>query len=320
MKKYLYYLLLSPFILSIVGCGNGANTHQEGDPSQPPVEQKGPVDVVLISGQSNGVGCTHSYCLPDTVGIEKYQEYFAGYPEIQIAFDCWTKDWPATGITFYRQNSSSKNSFVPTKLGQGNSRGDTFGPEIGIAEELHERYANKLFLIKFACGGSNLKDDWLGSKSAMYNRFIDYVKLQMNNLVEMGYTPTIKALCWMQGEGDSYPYYYNVYQDNLRQFVSDVRNDLKELSGNKDLAFIDAAINNNTDLWQYYKEVNDAKIAFSNESENNIFIDTIAAKLHTNLEPKDNVDYAHYDSDSQVLLGHLFAQAFEQFLETPEEK
>ena len=148
----------------------------------------------------------------------------------------------------------------------------------------------------------------------MYGRFISYVKKQMQNLKNMGYVPTIKAFCWMQGEGDSYDQYYQVYYDNLKEFVTNVRSDLKELAGNKDMAFIDAGINNSPE-WQFYRKVNEAKKQFADESDNNFYIDTIEAGLHTNQEPFDQPDTAHYDTESQVLLGKLFAEQFEQFLE-----
>ena len=321
MKNKIYLILLSPILLSAVACGAKSEIEDHSSETNNQTETNttvepgslGNVDVILISGQSNAVGCSQSIYLPDTMGEEKFIEYSDGYPTIQIAYDCWTKDWPASGITFYSQNKSRKDNFVPTKLGQGNGF-STFGPEIGIAEAMHEKYANKLFLIKYACGGSCLKDDWLGKNSPMYGRFIEYVKLQMNHLVEKGYIPTIKAFCWMQGEGDSYsPEYYNAYQDNLRQFVTDVRTDLKSLSGNVDMPFIDAGISN-ASVWPHPSKVNEAKVAFAAESKNNYFIDTIAAGMHTNQEPTTEVDLCHYDSESEILLGHLFAEAFEPFL------
>ena len=123
----------------------------------------------------------------------------------------------------------------------------------------------------------------------------------------------------MQGEGDSYDGYYQQYYENTKEFVSNFRADLKDLAGNKDIPFIDAGINNSKNesglIWQYYKKVNEAKKQFADESENNFYIDTIEAGMHTNLEPVGNVDPCHYDSESQVLLGHLFAQNFEKFLD-----
>ena len=301
MNNVIKFLLLSPIAFSAVGCG--------GTTKEPK-----PVDVIVISGQSNAVGCTYIDCIPQTMGYTYYEDYMAGYPGIQIAYDSWTKDIVNDQTVFYSQNQSRDNGFMKVMLGEGNSQA-TFGPEIGIAERLNEKYSGKLFLIKYACGASNLKDDWAKRNSPMYGRFINYVKLQMQNLKNMGYLPTIKAFCWMQGEGDSYEGYYQVYYDNLVEFVGNVRTDLKELSGNKDVPFIDAGINNSPQ-WQYYRKVNEAKERFAADSENNIYIDTIAAGLHTNQEPFDAPDTAHYDTESQVLLGNLFAQAFEPFLES----
>lgn len=308
MKHAFRILLLSAITFSIMGCNN-----KKSDPK--------PVDVIVISGQSNAVGCTHSNCITRSMGSTKYTTYMKGYSSIQIAYDCWTKD---EGPRFYSQNKSKDNNFVKVMLGQGNSEA-TFGPEIGIAEAMHEKYADKLFLIKYACGASNLKDDWAQRNSPMYNRFIEYVKLQMNNLKEKGYEPTIKAFCWMQGEGDSYDGYYQEYYENTKNFVSNVRADLKELSGNKDMPFIDAGINRSVNptthelKWQYYRQVNEAKQQFAAEGDNNFYIDTIEAGMHTDQEPFDNVDECHYDTESQVLLGHLFSEAFEPFLAKQED-
>ena len=118
----------------------------------------------------------------------------------------------------------------------------------------------------------------------------------------------------MQGEGDAWDGYYQEYYQNTKQFVQNIREDLAELAGgNQELPFIDAGINNSPQ-WQYWRKVNEAKQQFAEESANNIYIDTIGAGMHTNQEPFDVVDTAHYDSESQVLLGNLFAQNFEPFL------
>ena len=305
MKTISKLFLFSTTVLATVGCG-----------SQEPTGGKmnEPVDVVVISGQSNAVGCTNQTFIKNTLGTDKYYEYMRGYPGIPIAFDSWTKDsWTEPGkVYYYSQNTSKNNDFVKVMLGQGNSQA-TFGPEIGIAEKLNETRANKLFLIKYACGASNLKDDWADRNSEMYPRLISYVKYQMNNLKNKGYTPTIKAFCWMQGECDSYPNYYDKYLENTRKFVSNLREDLKDLAGGENtLPFIDAGINNSKE-WEYWKEVNEAKAQFATESEKNIYIDTIGAGLHTDREENGDGS-AHYDSDSEVKLGNLFAEAFEPFL------
>ena len=299
-------LLFLPALLLATGCeGKGGSTAQT-----PPGPT--PVDVVIISGQSNGVGCTFSEFIKSSKGVAKYNEYNRGYPDIQIAYDSLTKDFVNNKFEFYSQNSSKDYNFMPTRLGQGNST-NTFGPEIGIAEAMHEKYGNKLFLIKCACGSSNLRDDWARKDSIMYRGLMEFVRIQMGNLEDKGYAPTLKAFCWMQGEGDSYPGFHEVYKDSLELFVSNLREDLNTYTGGKILPFIDAGISDAA-IWEYSAQVNAAKRAFAEESELNFFIDTIAAGMHTNQEPVP-VDECHYDSESELLLGHLFAEQFEQFLE-----
>ena len=313
MKNVFKILFLTSIVFASAGC------KKEGD-SMP--EYQGPVDVIVISGQSNAVGCTRSSEIKMSVGASAYSDYLKGFEDVKIAYDNWDKitgtDAGGNTGTVFKLQHDSKKEFVKVMLGQGN--GDvTFGPEIGIANTLHEKHANKLYIIKCACGASNLKDDWVKRDSPMYGRFVEYVKNQMNVLKSKGLEPTIKALCWMQGEGDAYDGYYQDYYDNTKEFVGNLREDFKELAGNKDFPFIDAGISDavvpgNGLRWPKYDKVNEAKKKFANESENNYFIDTIEAGMHTNEEPRGNIDYAHYDSESELLLGKLFAEQFEQFL------
>ena len=76
MKNVIKFLLLSPIAFASIGC-------QKTEPK--------PVDVVLISGQSNAVGCTRASAIKDwNNGTAKFYQYVEGFPEIQIAFDSWT--------------------------------------------------------------------------------------------------------------------------------------------------------------------------------------------------------------------------------------
>ena len=307
MKRALRLSLLSFMAFTLVGC-KSETPEPETEPKEPQ-----PVDVVVISGQSNAVGCTHANCISRSMGHSKYQDYLRGYETIKIAYDSWTKD---EGPRFYSQNKSKDDTFVKVMLGQGNSLA-TFGPEIGIAESMNEKYGNSLFLIKYACGASNLKDDWTSKDSPMYPRLINFVKKQMKNLEDMGYIPTVKAFCWMQGEGDAWDGYYQDYLANLTTFASNIREDFKQFTNNVEVPFIDAGISNSKQ-WQYYRKVNEAKQEFAALRENNIYIDTIGEGMHTDEEPFDTPDTAHYDTESEVLLGKLFAENFEKYLSKKE--
>ena len=54
MKRLFKLLFLTPMILFNSGC----NQNTPDNPPEPPVVDPVPVDVVVISGQSNAVGCT----------------------------------------------------------------------------------------------------------------------------------------------------------------------------------------------------------------------------------------------------------------------
>ncbi|MCI7632978.1 MAG: hypothetical protein MSS80_02925, partial [Mollicutes bacterium] len=82
-------------------------------------EQDNKVQVVLMLGQSNMEGHTHSQYLIKTKGETKAKEYATGYNDIQIAYRC--------SINF----NDSNGQFVDVKLGQGTNN-ERFGPEIGI--------------------------------------------------------------------------------------------------------------------------------------------------------------------------------------------
>ena len=63
----------------------------------------------------------------------------------------------------------------------------------------------------------------------------------------------------------------------------------------------------NSIWWKNYIQLNAAKQAVADSSPLNTVIDTIAHGLTVTGEPVDAPDIAHYDSLSEIKLGHLFA-------------
>jgi hypothetical protein len=53
--------------------------------------------------------------------------------------------------------------------------------------------------------------------------------------------------------------------------------------------------------------MNDNKKKYAEEHENCFYIDTVSAGLTTLFEPEDAPDTAHYDCESTVKLGLMFA-------------
>ena len=266
---------------------------------EPPKVYSNEVQVILLFGQSNAEGHTHSQYLSKTVGEEKAQLYAEGFEEVQIAY--------ANTIS---QNTSN-GQFVPVKLGQGSGI-YTFGPEIGIAERIAEIDPEKrVYIIKYAYGGTTLNNEWRspssGNAGRLYTGAVEFVLQQLEALEAMDLYPVIKAICWMQGESDASGLSYNLYQALEENFVKDLRKDLAYYKpAEEEIGFIDAGISDLT-AWTQYKIVNEAKKNLSELDDYHDFIDTIAAGLKYNAEPVGNPDPYHYDSKYMVQLGYLFA-------------
>ena len=109
----------------------------------------------------------------------------------------------------------------------------------------------------------------------------------------------------MQGESDAdNEAHAKQYIELYGNLLCDLKAQFKEYFNG--CIFADAAI---SAQWPLYREINEAKRRFSETHEGCVFIDTVAQGLTTENEPEGSPDTAHYDSDSTVKLGHLFAKA-----------
>lgn len=165
-----------------------------------------------------------------------------------------------------------------------------------------------IFLIKFAKGSTSLRDDWNSDTGELYEEAISFINTSIATLEEDGYCPSIDAICWMQGEKDSYLDSHSEYKSLEKAFIEDIRNDLSPYASEDGIGFVDAGISQ-CPYWANYEEINKAKFELSIEDEDHVFIDTIAAGLSTDKEPYDSPDSMHYDSSSMIELGRLFGTA-----------
>ena len=262
--------------------------------------------VIILAGQSNASGCSQVEYLKENVEKEKFSEYQNGYDNVYI--------------NYFSSNLNISNGFVKCTIGQGENK-DCFGPEVGLAEKLHKERPNEIFfIIKWAWGDTNLYKQWLSPSSAgktgtHYKQFIKYVNNSLTYLEYKDYDISIEGLCFMQGESDSFSEENATnYKNNLSNFIKDVRREFKPFAAKDGIAFIDAYIAANPIYWVYYEGVNNSKKAVSEESKMNIIIDTNSHGLTCNLEPIENPDIPHYDSTSEIKLGHLFAEEIIKFL------
>ena len=123
-------------------------------------------------------------------------------------------------------------------------------------------------------------------------------------------------MCWMQGESDSFSVENGVnYENHLTNFIGDIRKHFKSYLSKDGMAFVDAYIADNPMYWVYCDYVNESKKNVADSSPMNVVIDTIAHGLSCSEEPVGTVDMAHYDSLSEIKLGHLFAEEVAKFLD-----
>lgn len=258
------------------------------------------VKVILLGGQSNASGCSSDEYLKMKVSEEKYAEYEQGYDNVYI--------------NYFVSGNNVSNGFVKCSTKQG-ELGNYFGPELGLAEVLHETYPDQLFfIIKWAWGGTNLFEQWLspsskGKTGKLYNQFVKYVETSLEYLVSKDYDISIEGMCWMQGESDSFSVKHaKGYETNLTNFIKDIRKKFFRYESNDGIAFIDADIADNPVYWVYCEYVNKSKHNLLGVIDSYSLIDTNAHGLTVSLEPVDNPDMAHYDSLSEIKLGNLFAE------------
>jgi hypothetical protein len=296
-------------VLIVLGCILGVHYHMKNKiaftvrDTLPDGQGKDAV-VILLGGQSNASGCSLDEYLRRNVTEEKYAEYQNGYDHVYIN---------------YLAGLNVSNGFVKCSTAQGEAGGH-FGPELGMAEKLHEMYPDEtVFIIKYAWGGSDLYSQWLspsskGKTGDLYKQFVAYVETSLQYLVSKNYNIRIEGMCWMQGESDAFQVKtaseYGIHLDN---FIQDVRKTFSQYAADDGIAFVDAYIAENPAFWVYYEMVNNGKREVAERSPLNVVVDT--DMLVCTEEPADNPDIPHYDSLSEIKLGHMFAEQLAAFMD-----
>ena len=276
-------------------------------------------NIIVLAGQSNAVGVGHFSCLPKHFSPERIQKWCDGYDNILIN---------------YFSHDKKSDGFVKTTVGCTEVSKKTIGPELGIAEALDQRYpGQEFFIVKCAFGGMTLFRDFLSPSGGKeydplsyadqkeniicnyntgepvragwcYNELVKILWESIAALQANGYEPAIRAFCWMQGESDTATEeimdgYVRRYDAMLRDFKAEFCKYLDRC------VYIDAGI---SETWGGHYRLNALKKEYADRRADCVYIDTIAAGLTVGNEPDGEPDIAHYDSDSVIRLGHLFAE------------
>lgn len=245
-----------------------------------------PVDVVILSGQSNMAG----YGIPEEakqyLSAEEYTQISNGIEGVTI-FTC--NDYVALkGNCVFSpySNVNFKNGFF----------GDSFGPEVGFALEC-KKAGRSLVLIKYSAGGMAM--NYFIEDNDISRIMKSYILNCLLELVNKGYYPNIQAFCWMQGENDC-SYDASAYYGKEKRLIKYIR-----LAFNEKQIFIDARVTDwkLVDLNCRQDIVNEAKEKIAQEERLCYLIDSTGLK-------KNQFDIGHYDTPSTIELGRRFAREF----------
>jgi hypothetical protein len=216
-----------------------------------------PIKVFILSGQSNMVGYgkvngTHldrlsAPCIDPSASPPD--------PTLTTPFDLGDISQYTFPIPFYvaieTKDLRKWEQLMPGEGGLCKYNYYTFGPEIGIARKLTNKYPNDKFIfIKIACGATTLSGNWLNNERqnpqfdvvGTYTWFktriseaLGYINAR-EQVKQNGYT--ISGMLWMQGESDGAAFKPDgssnvdnamAYSKNLADFVEKVRKDIYDL-------------------------------------------------------------------------------------------
>lgn len=275
------------------------------------------IDVYLMAGQSNMAGTSRLALLE-----EKYQKeypnvlYYNGGDGPNAERNKWVHVRPGQGVNFYENGE-----VVPM-----------FGPELGMASVLSNSDSNKkVAFIKYAYGGTaifqnpelnnnssnrnNWHGPWDGARAGnLYTSFLNTVRSGLQKLTEMGYTPVVKGLTWMQGETDGEIQFNNgkynaadVYEHNLTQLFEHFRSEISTITG-EDMSEMPIVFG---EIYEYSKAVVEVrKIVAAQKAvgqlPNNYLIET------GDLAIESRVDDWHWNGVQEFLLGVRFGEKLYQ--------
>ena len=148
----------------------------------------------------------------------------------------------------------------------------------------------------------------------LYQLFVENFRSVYNTLIENGYNPVVKGMAWMQGEQDLSNPGLAGYRQILETFITDLRTDLVEITGDKKLKTMPFVIGKISPSFGYWNNpfVESMNLAQDMVAENLENVCTISVNdlYITNEQNKPNgPDLYHYSFKDMVTLGERFGNA-----------
>ena len=271
----------------------------------PPQTNGTPIDVYIVSGQSNAKG-NGAY----TGALNPTKRHYADAPNTNVLFSYKIKE---LNETIYTAGSPARLS----STGAGYANYDGFGPELSMGTDVADQLHTPGFaIIKYAVGAAGLEADFKKSANRLYPIMLNFINQSLQHLRDQGYAPRLKACFWLQGEadaGDATLQNAVNYGANIKEFVRDLRTELNA----PQMTFILTEINPAMPLLAAFP----AGVALVNKGMTDLVAQDagvffVKVTDHTELL-SGFYDIVHYNADQQILIGQLWAGAYLSSLTGP---
>jgi hypothetical protein len=182
-----------------------------------------------------------------------------------------------------------------------------YGPEISFGRSIHAQSNNPIAIIKISDGGTSLAGEW-NSRSLFSNRmwkhWLSDTTDAIQDLKNMGFTPILRGICWLQGESDAFVIFNaHGYRENFLNLVNDMFEHLEPQLDVSRSTFVTARIGELADFMAHADTVRSAQAQVMNQDPNWTYFDTTDLTLF---------DYGHFDAESVAIIGERFAAEFAQ--------
>lgn len=192
-------------------------------------------------------------------------------------------------------------------------RHTAFGPELMFAHRFptfDTRFQNRqIGITKVARGGTTIRQ-WLKKNQQDDDNYWDILKDAIHATKD-----TLEAFVWFQGENDAFEHISaKDYYGNLTEFVSDVRNEIYNVTVTK--------FTQPSEIPVIIVEVGTWAFSLSpgvlQAQRNFVANDSFAKKINTGVTPKEEKmlsPFYHYDAASYLIIGNRIAQTMKSFYE-----
>lgn len=324
MKKSLFLL---PLIIMLCGCQNNENTNTSSSSttSEEHVCELPRLDLYILSGQSNMVGYSPISEIPAEEANHSYKNawyYVKGEGKEAHSgqgYDWWSDELKAS-------------YFGCSKM--------YFGPEVGFSKFMEDKYevdasGNRyMAMLKYSQGGSALYNRWFSSSiykkengkqlnidaagnvcpdreldgnvvGDLYYNLVTTIR-EVKEYLSTNYCVHVVGMIWNQGCHDAINLNANYYEENLTDFINDLRNDIDE----KDMPVCLMKIFKNIAGAPYANIVRDAQDKVSQKVNNVVAIETENGE-YSSVNPS-SLD-PHHSGPSMLKLGYEEAKAIYSF-------